>query len=236
IPQRECFSVPTSLGSSFSQPSHQSHLSCEEFLHHTQLDLLGFVEFRLQRNNLGVYVGKDGGNGLLLGVISSRDFKVLKLGDVIPLVVSQWKVNQLHPIENKLQVHSIMLWAKQLNRRRLDLEREVDVFAGRGEVVEDQRWEVAADAEAFDGVAKNIRLDSSKYRDVSTLAVLRDFNDVLIWSLVRQQVSQRLVSPLPAEARKAFLAGEQFLHGALLDLALFGDELLQQLDQHIRVA
>ena len=43
-------------------------------------------------------------------------------------------------------------------------------------------------------------------------------------------------SPLPREARQALLAGEQFLHGALFDVALLGEELLQGLDEGIRIA
>ena len=47
-------------------------------------------------------------------------------------------------------------------------------------------------------------------------------------------VADRL--PLPAEPRQALLAGEQFLHGALFDLALLGEELLQGFDEGIRIA
>ena len=42
--------------------------------------------------------------------------------------------------------------------------------------------------------------------------------------------------PLPAEARQTPLAGEQFLHGALFELALLGEELLQGFDEGIRIA
>src|SRR3989304_3728844 len=42
--------------------------------------------------------------------------------------------------------------------------------------------------------------------------------------------------PLPAEAREALLTGEQFLHGALFELALLGEELLQGFDEGIRIA
>ena len=42
--------------------------------------------------------------------------------------------------------------------------------------------------------------------------------------------------PLPAEPRQPLLAGEQFLHGALFELALLGDELLQGFDEGIRIA
>ena len=48
--------------------------------------------------------------------------------------------------------------------------------------------------------------------------------------------SQPLHLPLPAEPRQALLAGEQFLHGALFDVAFFGDELLQGFDEGIRIA
>ena len=36
--------------------------------------------------------------------------------------------------------------------------------------------------------------------------------------------------------RQAHLTGEQFLHRALLDLALFDQQLLQRLHQRIRIA
>ena len=42
--------------------------------------------------------------------------------------------------------------------------------------------------------------------------------------------------PFHREARQPFLAGEQFLHGALFDVALLGDELLQGFDERIRIA
>ena len=42
--------------------------------------------------------------------------------------------------------------------------------------------------------------------------------------------------PTPRETRQALLAGEQFLHGALLELALLGEELLQGFDEGIRIA
>src|SRR5436190_912350 len=41
--------------------------------------------------------------------------------------------------------------------------------------------------------------------------------------------------PLAGESRKAFLAGEQFLHRAVLDPPLLGDELLQRFDEGIRI-
>ena len=47
---------------------------------------------------------------------------------------------------------------------------------------------------------------------------------------------QSLHLPLPAKPRQTPLAGEQFLHGALFDLALLGDELLQGFDEGIRIA
>jgi hypothetical protein len=43
-------------------------------------------------------------------------------------------------------------------------------------------------------------------------------------------------SALPAEARQALLAGEQFLHSALFELALLGDELLQGFVEGIHIA
>jgi hypothetical protein len=42
--------------------------------------------------------------------------------------------------------------------------------------------------------------------------------------------------PLITKARKALLAGEQFLHGALFEVALLGEELLQGFDEGIRIA
>ena len=42
--------------------------------------------------------------------------------------------------------------------------------------------------------------------------------------------------PFPTKPRQALLAGEQFLHGALFDVALFGEELLQRFDEGIRIA
>ena len=42
--------------------------------------------------------------------------------------------------------------------------------------------------------------------------------------------------PLPAEAQQALLAGEQVLHGALFEVALLGEELLQGLDEGIGIA
>ena len=47
---------------------------------------------------------------------------------------------------------------------------------------------------------------------------------------------QSLHFPLPAKSRQALLTGEQFLHGALFDLALLGEELFQGSDESIRVA
>ena len=38
------------------------------------------------------------------------------------------------------------------------------------------------------------------------------------------------------EPRQALLAGEQFLHGALFEVAFLGDELLQGFDEGIRIA
>ena len=49
-------------------------------------------------------------------------------------------------------------------------------------------------------------------------------------------VPQPLHLPLPAEPRQALLAGEQFLHGALFELALLDEELLQGFDEGIRIA
>src|SRR6185437_382216 len=48
--------------------------------------------------------------------------------------------------------------------------------------------------------------------------------------------SQSRVRPALLEALQALFAGQQSLHGALLDLALLGDELLQRFDQRIRIA
>src|SRR5947209_6784418 len=42
-------------------------------------------------------------------------------------------------------------------------------------------------------------------------------------------------TPLPAEARQALPASEQFLHRALLEMTFFGDELLQGFDEGISV-
>ena len=50
------------------------------------------------------------------------------------------------------------------------------------------------------------------------------------------QRPQPLYLPLPAEPRQALLAGEQFLHGALFELALLDEELLQGFDEGIRIA
>ena len=44
------------------------------------------------------------------------------------------------------------------------------------------------------------------------------------------------VTGLDLEPRQALLAGEQFLHGALFELAFFGEELLQGFDEGIRIA
>ena len=40
----------------------------------------------------------------------------------------------------------------------------------------------------------------------------------------------------PLEARKPLLAGQQFLHRALFEIAFFGEELLQGLDEGVCVA
>ena len=45
-----------------------------------------------------------------------------------------------------------------------------------------------------------------------------------------------VILPLPAEPRQPPLTGQQFLHGALFDLAFFGDELFQGFDEGIRIA
>ena len=44
------------------------------------------------------------------------------------------------------------------------------------------------------------------------------------------------VAGFSCEPWQALLAGEQFLHGTLFDLAFFGDELLQGFDEGIRIA
>ena len=46
----------------------------------------------------------------------------------------------------------------------------------------------------------------------------------------------RFTCHFPLKLRQALLAGKQFLHGAFLDLALFGKKLLQGFDEGIRVA
>ena len=50
------------------------------------------------------------------------------------------------------------------------------------------------------------------------------------------KMAQSLCLPFPGEAREASFAGEQFLHGPLFDLPLLGDELLQRVDEGVRVA
>jgi len=45
-----------------------------------------------------------------------------------------------------------------------------------------------------------------------------------------------LIVPLPTKPWQAFLAGEQLLHGALFDLAFFGDERLQGGDEGAGIA
>ena len=42
-------------------------------------------------------------------------------------------------------------------------------------------------------------------------------------------------NPRGVEPRQPPLAGEQFLHGALLDLALLGQQLLQRVDQGVSI-
>jgi hypothetical protein len=42
--------------------------------------------------------------------------------------------------------------------------------------------------------------------------------------------------PLAAEARQAGLAGEELLHGGLLEVALLGDEPVQRTEQRIHIA
>lgn len=42
--------------------------------------------------------------------------------------------------------------------------------------------------------------------------------------------------PLPAEPWQALFAGEEFLHGALFEVAFFCEELLQGVDEGIRIA
>ena len=49
-------------------------------------------------------------------------------------------------------------------------------------------------------------------------------------------LAKRLDCPFSVEARQALLAGEQFLHGALFEVALLGEELLQGFDEGIRIA
>ena len=48
--------------------------------------------------------------------------------------------------------------------------------------------------------------------------------------------SQCLYLPLVAEPRQAPLAGEQFLHGTLFEVALFDEELLKGFYEGIRIA
>src|SRR6185312_4642896 len=69
--------------------------------------------------------------------------------------------------------------------------------------------------------------------------ILTAFNLVLIVSAARldvRDITKVLDVPLAGEAGQALAAGEQGLHRALLDGALLGDELLQRLDQRIRIA
>src|SRR5258708_4028575 len=50
------------------------------------------------------------------------------------------------------------------------------------------------------------------------------------------ELPQPLRFPLSTEARQTLFAGEQFVHGTLLDIALFADEFLQRFDKRIRIA
>lgn len=49
-------------------------------------------------------------------------------------------------------------------------------------------------------------------------------------------LTERPKNPLPTKPRQPPLAGKQFLHGALFDLALFGDEFIQGFNEGIGVA
>ena len=48
-------------------------------------------------------------------------------------------------------------------------------------------------------------------------------------------ISQPLNLPLPLKAGKAGLAGEELLHGGLLEVALLGDEPVQPAKQRIHI-
>ena len=77
------------------------------------------------------------------------------------------------------------------------------------------------------------------HMDVAVLIVTRwrrSLRLLPLQELVRRVSQHRFACPTPTEARQALLAGEQFLHGALFEVALLGDELLQGFDEGIRIA
>ena len=55
-------------------------------------------------------------------------------------------------------------------------------------------------------------------------------------SMKCRNAPQSLHLPLPVEAREAGLAGEELLHGGLLEVALLGDEPVQPAQQRIHIA
>ena len=60
-----------------------------------------------------------------------------------------------------------------------------------------------------------------------------DWHDILIVKF--GDLTQPLRLPLPAEARQAGLAGEELLHGGLLDGPLLGDQRLQRPEQPVHI-
>src|SRR6185437_3734892 len=68
------------------------------------------------------------------------------------------------------------------------------------------------------------------------LAVVSPVLRIATTSLDVSDLPQPPHYPRLAKARDTLLAGEEFLHGALLELALLGEELLQGFDEGIRIA
>src|SRR5437879_4301412 len=156
------------------------------------------------------------GNSYLLLDSSNRNFEILVRGDVVPFVISDRKPDRLHPLEDKPKINPRVPRSKQLDCGRLHFEREISIFALRGEVVKNNYWKVTADVEVLHRVTENERLVGSEDGHIAFFRILRASNDVVIWAFVGQQVSQAGIVPFPRKARQTDPTSEQPVHRTLL--------------------
>ncbi len=78
-----------------------------------------------------------------------------------------------------------------------------------------------------------VNLAISNARNLATRRLISSYASSL---QKNSQTAEQSDFPRCVETGQALLAGQQGLHGALLDLALLGDELFQRFDQRIRIA